>query len=734
MPYPWCIAFSRDGRALVSGGEDGQLHVWEVATGKEARRFQAHGRPVSCLSLSPDGKWLASSAPPYREVLMWDLATGTEVRRFEGHTHDVTCLAFSPDSKWLASGCKGHTVRVWEVATGRQLHWLGNRKAVKLAGPAFLTVAFSPDGKYLAGGDTEYRVHLWSASTGKLQRTLKGHTDDVVGIAFTPDSKRLVSGSLDRTVRLWEVADGKQFRRYGSEDDPVCSVALSVDGKMIAAGTAAGLVHAWDTASGKLLWQGEESFLATALAFSPGGETLATATRYGIGLWGARTGKRLHPSIGPSTGATQLAYSPDGRLLAVAYRGRGVWLWDTQKWQERARGKKPRQEILSLRFESKQQLLALARTEGGIEWWDVAAGQAVGRLAAGKVAVVAPDGHVVASTAQGLVRWGPAGRAVRGPLVSNEVPVHCAAVSVEGTVAVATWEGAFLLDSKAARLLGKSGEGRGVAGFLAFSPDGASLLVQRANDLCLWEVATGRRRLLLKGRTVSLTAAAFSPEGRLVVLLDRFGDARLWDLSTGQVMGQITGHRARVNALAFSPDGKRLATGGEDTTVLVWEVGRLVPASRVPAATLTDRELERLWQDLGGRDAEKAYRAIWALVGQPGRVGPFLKRKLGAPGATPARVRRLIAELDSDEFTTREKASRELQRLGQLVRPALRHALDRRPSLEATSRIEGLLRKLQGDDLGPAEVRISRALEVLARVDTPQARRLLEEFTGGGQK
>jgi hypothetical protein len=115
-------------------------------------------------------------------------------------------------------------------------------------------------------------------------------------------------------------------------------------------------------------------------------------------------------------------------------------------------------------------------------------------------------------------------------------------------------------------------------------------------------------------------------------------------------------------------------------------------------------------------------------------VEPFLKRKLETPAASPARVRRLIADLDSDDFFTRQRASRELERLCQLVESELRDAVKRKQSLEAARRLKNLLRKLDRGSIGAEAIRRSRALEVLARVGTPEARRVLESFTPGGRK
>jgi hypothetical protein len=238
----------------------------------------------------------------------------------------------------------------------------------------------------------------------------------------------------------------------------------------------------------------------------------------------------------------------------------------------------------------------------------------------------------------------------------------------------------------------------------------------------------------LEGEWGKVASAVFSPDGRLLAVAGFDNDFEVWDLASGQRAARVVGHRGRVTALAFAPDGETLASGGVDTTVLAWRVGRLVPRGKRGEPALTERQMEGLWKELAGDDAAKAYRAVWALAGQPGRVEPFLKRKLEAPATSPTRVRRLIAELDSDDFFTRQKASRELERLGRLVEPALREAVRRGQPPEAARRLKILLGKLDRGSLGAEAIRWIRALEVLARAGTPEARRLLERFGTGGSE
>ncbi|MCP4104649.1 MAG: WD40 repeat domain-containing protein [Desulfobacteraceae bacterium] len=127
---------------------------------------------VNAVVFSPDSKTLASVAGPGdNTVRLWDVASGKEIRRFEAHTHWIESVAFSPDGKTLASGSDDKTVRLWDVASGKEIQRL------KAHTDVVNSVAFSPDGKTLASGSADKTARLWDVASGRLTRIYVGGQD-----------------------------------------------------------------------------------------------------------------------------------------------------------------------------------------------------------------------------------------------------------------------------------------------------------------------------------------------------------------------------------------------------------------------------------------------------------------------------------------------------------------------------------------------------------------------------
>jgi hypothetical protein len=280
--------------------------------------------------------------------------------------------------------------------------------------------------------------------------------------------------------------------------------------------------------------------------------------------------------------------------------------------------------------------------------------------------------------------------------------------------------------------LGLNRDGQTLA--VASPPSGVSSLPvkDQVHGVSLIRVADGKTVFQIK--TPPLGQLAFSPDGH--TLATAHADAlRIWEIASGKELFCIkrpenfhwAENESFVKCLTFMPSCKALVTGMDDGTVLIWDL--------TPEGWST-KDLDRkahlaLWSDLAVEGPD-AYRAIWTLVESPQQAVPFLKEQVKPVEEVDAKlVQRLLTDLDSEQFETREKAAKELALLGERIDPILRRVLEGNASEEARKRVIALLDERavpSGETL-----RTLRAIQVLERIGTKEAREVLKKLAGGAE-
>jgi hypothetical protein len=281
-----------------------------------------HAEWVWSVAFAPDGRTLATGNGD-GSVRLWDVAAGRQTAVLAGHTGAVWSVAFAPDGQTLASGSTT-SVRLWETATGRQAAALaGYTRGVR-------SVVFAPDGQTLATGSTDGPVRLWETATGRQTAALAGDTGRVWSVAFAPDGRTLATGGTDGSVRLWETAAGRQAAVLEGHTDVVTSVAFAPGGQTLATGSTDGSVRLWETAAGR-----QAAVLAGhtgpvwSVAFAPDGRTLATGGTDGsVRLWETAAGRQAAVLAGHTGRVTSVAYAPDGQTLASGGSDGTARVWD----------------------------------------------------------------------------------------------------------------------------------------------------------------------------------------------------------------------------------------------------------------------------------------------------------------------------------------------------------------------------------------------------------------------
>ncbi len=282
----------------------------------------ATGHSVKSVVYSPDGRYLASGSGD-DTIKIWEVATGKELRTLTGHSSLVSSVVYSPDGRYLAGGSWDNTIKIWEVATGKELRTLtGHSYQVT-------SVVYSPDGRYLASGDSFGTIKIWQVATGTELRNLTGYYLPVNSVVYSPDGRYLASGGDDKTIKIWEVATGKGLRIFTGHSSEVNSVVYSPDGRYLASGSWDNTIKIWEVATGKeLRTLNGHSDWVESVVYSPDGRYLASGSRDNtIKIWEVATGKQLRTLTGHSSPVFSVAYSPDGRYLASGSYDNTIKIW-----------------------------------------------------------------------------------------------------------------------------------------------------------------------------------------------------------------------------------------------------------------------------------------------------------------------------------------------------------------------------------------------------------------------
>ena len=390
----WCVSLNPDWTLLAAGFEDDRAEVWDIPHAEKLMTLSGHGDRIWTLNFSRDGSRLATGSPNAK-VKIWDMPAslqagkGVTILSFETQSDNLlTSLSLNRNSTRLAVGYDRGRVEVWSLASTAE-------RALSLEGHSNVIQAlpvFSPDESLLASGSADGTIKLWDLANGKELFTLSGHKAGIMNLAFSPDGTRLASASLDGTARIWNVQpqSGGELHTFPAEAD-VMDLELSPDGRKLAVGNLYGPAMILDAESGKVLLTlpGEEGTGVYRVSFSPDGTRLATVGQDNmIRIWDAQTGKVLSAWRGHDPGETGLmfygtidvSYSPDGTRLATAGTDGVAKVWDIKTGKELFSFTGHTAGLTTLVYSPDGSKIATASDDATVRVWDANTGQEIYRF------------------------------------------------------------------------------------------------------------------------------------------------------------------------------------------------------------------------------------------------------------------------------------------------------------------------------------------------------------------
>ena len=556
------VAFSPDGRFVISASADATIRIQDRATGRLERVLR---HPAQVLSIAVREQLLVASSYDFdtasSHLILWDWQSGEELQRYEGQRDAIYSVAISPDGERVLSGCGpsgpfsthsgDNELVLWDLRSGAVLRRMrGHQDAV-------FHVAFRPTGRGAVSSSADATLIVWDLDTGEILRTLRGHTTFVYTFAIDPTGDRVFSASFDISIILWDIERGQEIRRFHGHAGPVTAVEFLKDGRRVLTGAIDKTLRLWDIYSAdEMLRLGAPPGMGMWALATTGEHVVTSAGSTAIfarqspvnplQLWDLRSRSLVATLTEQSNTIFEAVFLPDGkRILTVSgdlfspAAENWMSLRDAFTGRELRRYSSPGSALTGVALLPDGRHAATIVFGDEILIWDIETGQIVRRFAGAvpsfRAVTVSRDGRL-------LVTGSSLGILTVWDLGSGDV-IH----RLEGH-SLHMYEVALTADARLA------------------------VTVSNDTTAVVWDLTEGKALHRFRQHAGSVQAVAIHPRHPWALTGDDTGKLILWELETGRVLRHLIGHTGGIWDIAFIDDGAHVLTTGGDGNLILWQV------------------------------------------------------------------------------------------------------------------------------------------------------------------
>jgi len=670
--------------------------MWNAETGKVLHTLKGHKRQVTSVAFSPDGKWLLSSSSD-QTLLLWDVARGEVVQQLNGHSYPVSSVVFSPDGRFALSGGESDPRRhlpgeliLWDLTTGEMARQLGTE--VGLPAEGVRSIAIHPDGSMVLVGvaatrGNEYPLLLWDLSSGEMIHPFEGLARSINDVAFSSDGHYALSAGADDLVRLWNLETREEIFRLEGHEGIASTVAFSPDGRRAVSAGLDQMIILWDLDSGEPLQRlrGHTDSILT-VRFVGENRVVSASLDGTLRLWDLEPAWQLSNWRGTGrlhhqAGVRALAVSPTGRY-ALSGSDPDLILWDYHTGEPIRRLEGHENAVWAVAFSQEGRRALSGSSDGHLIYWNVETGAAVRHLEGHRYAVndidISADDRfaLTASSDNTVILWDLQTGEVVHHLNGHADVVQSVMFFQNDEMAISSgWDASLILWDLATgeqvnRLTGMDGQVGGhlvstdqpIIYDIALASDGRTLLSAGTDKTLLaWDIVNDETTRRFLGHNEFPIYVDIGPDDRYALSSGVDGTLIWWNVISGAPLRRFTvpdsfaefGISQYAAPIAISPEGQTALSGRPDGAITQWRFTEPTPAEIVPwiganrhvrALTCQERELYQIepFCDANGHPTDEVQDLLTEVEMNLSTVEPTspLPSPLASPPPLPAALTR----------------------------------------------------------------------------------------------